>query len=103
MKVFHCRQGRYKILEIFTIKLLKLHTVFGLQEMNVKLLKLQVLGYNECRLQLLELQFSNCRKYSLSLLPHWIAVVHCILSTTAQTAVKLQWENGHSENLQKLQ
>ena len=74
-----------------------------LQKMNVKLLNLKVLNCSYVYSRLLDLQFSNSRNYSLSLLSIWTTVVHCILSMTAQTAVKLQWENGHSGNLQFLQ
>ena len=86
--------------------------------MQMKLLKLQSWDYRSwmknCLNQksysaisvgfiLLKLQFFNCRKYSLSLFSNWTTVVHCMLSMTAQTAVKLQWENEHSGNLQFLQ
>ena len=42
-------------------------------------------------------------KVLFSLIWNWTSVVHCMLSMTAQTAVKLQWENEHIVNLQFLQ
>ena len=50
-----------------------------------------------------KLQSVNCRNQSINSQSNLTAVIHCIQWMAVKSVVKLQWENGHSGNLQFLQ
>ena len=64
-----------------------------------KPLKMDAEGAQNVGLKSQKMQVSHCNNCRFWLHLKYIAVIHCIQWMTVRNALKLQWENEHSEYL----